>query len=111
LENQYLSKIFQALRIEVNHEMESLKELLQQSSKLLQTGGRLVVICYHSLEDRMVKNYIKSGNVEGLMEKDIYGNYTVPFRAINHKPVVPSDEEIKQNIRARSAKLRIAEKN
>ena len=111
LANQYLSKIFQALRIEVNSEMESLSDFLLQSCSLLKTGGRLVVISYHSLEDRMVKSYIKSGNIEGLMQKDVFGNYSVPFKNITHRPIVPTDEEIHVNVRARSAKLRIAEKN
>ncbi len=109
--NQYLSKVFQALRIEVNHEMDNLADLLQQSSSLLFSGGRLVVISYHSLEDRLVKNYLKSGNSKGIIEKDIFGNYTVPFKTIHHKLVVPSDKEIENNSRARSAKLRVAEKN
>jgi len=109
--NQYLSKVFQALRIEVNHEMDNLTELLQQSSSLLFSGGRLVVISYHSLEDRLVKNYLKSGNSKGIIEKDIFGNYTVPFKTVHHKPVIPSDQEIENNSRARSAKLRVAEKN
>jgi 16S rRNA (cytosine1402-N4)-methyltransferase len=109
--NQYLSRVFQALRIEVNHEMENLTCLLQQSSSLLHKGGRLVVISYHSLEDRLVKNYIKSGNFGGNTEKDVFGNYSVPFRAVSHKPVVPTGKEIEENTRARSAKLRVAEKN
>jgi 16S rRNA (cytosine1402-N4)-methyltransferase len=109
--NQYLSKVFQALRIEVNHELESLAGLLKQSSLLLQTGGRLAVISYHSLEDRLVKNYIRSGNASGITEKDVFGNFTVPFRAVSHRPIVPHEKELENNIRARSAKLRIAEKN
>jgi len=109
--NQYLSKVFQALRIEVNHEIDNLADLLQQSSSLLLSGGRLVVISYHSLEDRLVKNYLKSGNSKGIIEKDIFGNYTVPFKTVHHKPVIPSDQEIENNSRARSAKLRVAEKN
>ncbi|MBN1416770.1 MAG: 16S rRNA (cytosine(1402)-N(4))-methyltransferase RsmH [Bacteroidales bacterium] len=109
--NQYLSKVFQALRIEVNREIDNLSDLLQQSNVLLQSGGRLVVISYHSLEDRLVKNYIKSGNFSGIIEKDIYGNYSVPFKAVNHKAIVPGKKEMESNTRARSAKLRVAEKN
>jgi 16S rRNA (cytosine1402-N4)-methyltransferase len=109
--NQYLSKVFQALRIEVNHEMESLMGLLQQSSLILHAGGRLVVISYHSLEDRLVKNFIRSGNASGITEKDVFGNFSVPFRAVYHRPIVPLEKELENNVRARSAKLRIAEKN
>ena len=109
--NQYLSKVFQALRIEVNREIDNLSGLLQQSSLLLQCGGRLAVISYHSLEDRLVKNYFKSGNIGGITQKDVFGNFSVPFNAINTRPVIPSDKEIKTNTRARSAKLRVAEKN
>jgi 16S rRNA (cytosine1402-N4)-methyltransferase len=110
-ENKFFAKVFQALRIEVNHEMESLKEFLHTTSSLLQTGGRLVVISYHSTEDRLVKNFMKSGNFEGHIEKDIYGHYSIPFRIINKKVIVPEQEEINTNPRSRSAKLRIAEKN
>jgi 16S rRNA (cytosine1402-N4)-methyltransferase len=109
--NQYLSKVFQALRIEVNHEMESLTDLLQQSNLILHTGGRLVVISYHSLEDRLVKNFIRSGKISGISEKDVFGNFSVPFRAVYHRPIVPMEKELENNIRARSAKLRVAEKN
>ena len=105
-----LAKVFQALRIEVNHEMEALKEMLYEATDLLKPGGRLVVITYHSLEDRMVKNLIKAGNIEGKVEQDFYGNVQSPFRAVNNKVIVPTDEEINQNPRSRSAKLRIAEK-
>lgn len=109
-ENQYLAKVFQALRIEVNQEIKYLKEFLSQTEKVLKKGGRLSIISYHSLEDRLVKNYIKSGNFYGKIEKDIYGNFEAPFKAVNNKVIVPDEEEIKTNNRARSAKLRIAEK-
>lgn len=109
-ENQYLARVFQAIRIEVNEEIEVLKELLMQSAEMLETGGRLVVISYHSLEDRLVKNYMKSGNFEGEIQKDFYGNPQVKFKMINRKPIVPDEKEIEENSRARSAKLRIAEK-
>lgn len=110
LENKFYAKLFQALRIEVNDELGSLKDLLHQSVDLLDKGGRLVVISYHSLEDRLVKNFMKSGNFEGNIEKDFYGNPLVQFKLITKKPVIPTDDEIKRNNRARSAKLRIAEK-
>jgi 16S rRNA (cytosine1402-N4)-methyltransferase len=109
-ENQFYAKVFQALRIEVNDELNALKELLKQSVELLKIGGRIAVISYHSLEDRLVKNFFRSGNFEGTMVKDLYGNVRLPFRPINKKPIVPDEEEIKKNSRARSAKLRIAEK-
>jgi 16S rRNA (cytosine1402-N4)-methyltransferase len=110
-EHKYLAKVFQALRIEVNQEMEALKECLTQCAEVLSPGGRLVVISYHSLEDRMVKNLIRSGNVEGVEEKDmIYGTGKKIFKNLTSKPIVPSEEEIKQNTRARSAKLRVGEK-
>lgn len=110
-EHKYLAKVFQALRIEVNQEMEALKECLTQCVDLLDSGGRLVVISYHSLEDRLVKNVIKSGNVEGREEKDIiYGTSTKIFKNMYSKPIVPDEAEIKINTRARSAKLRVAEK-
>ena len=107
---KYLSKLFQALRIEVNHEMECLEELLMQCVELVKPGGRLVVITYHSLEDRMVKNFIRSGNMDGIIDKDLYGNYRVPFEQVNRKVIVPGKDELKTNRRARSAKLRIAER-
>ncbi|MGZ3862893.1 MAG: 16S rRNA (cytosine(1402)-N(4))-methyltransferase RsmH [Bacteroidia bacterium] len=110
-EHQYLAKVFQSLRIEVNNEIEVLKEFLRQSLEVLKPGGRLVVMSYHSLEDRLVKNFMKSGNFEGEAVKDFYGNIERPFELITRKPVVPGAEEIEQNNRARSAKLRIAEKN
>lgn len=105
-----LAKIFQALRIEVNHEMEALEAMLRQATELLRPGGRLVVLTYHSLEDRMVKNIIKSGNIEGKITQDFYGNVIKPLRAINNKVITPSDQELQENPRSRSAKLRIAEK-
>lgn len=110
-EHKYLAKVFQALRIEVNQEMEALKECLTQCVELLEAGGRLVMLSYHSLEDRMVKNIIKAGNVEGIEEKDIiYGTGKKIFKNLTSKPILPSEEEIKINTRARSAKLRVAEK-
>lgn len=105
-----LAKIYQALRIEVNQEMRSLEKFLSGAAASLKPGGRLVVITYHSLEDRMVKNFIRSGNVDGKEEKDIFGHANAPLRAVNRKPVLPTEEEISRNTRARSAKLRIAEK-
>ncbi len=109
-EKKELAKVFQALRIEVNQEMEALKEMLYAAADALKPGGRLVVITYHSLEDRMVKNIMKTGNVEGKAEKDFFGNVQSPFRLVNNKVIIPSDEEINANPRSRSAKLRIAEK-
>lgn len=109
-EKKELAKVFQALRIEVNQEMEALKEMLNAATQALKPGGRLVVITYHSLEDRMVKNIMKTGNVEGKMEQDIFGRTNSPFKLVNNKVIVPSDEEIERNPRSRSAKLRIAEK-
>jgi len=108
--NQFYARIFQAIRIEVNSEMQVLEELLSQLSDAVKTGGRIVFITYHSLEDRMLKNFIKSGNVAGEIDKDFYGNIIKPFKAINRKPIVPSEKEIKDNGRARSAKMRIAER-
>ena len=109
-EQQYLAKVFQALRITVNNELDVLKELLKQSQEVLKPGGRLSVISYHSLEDRLVKNFIKAGNFEGKVEQDFYGNKLVEFKAINRQLITPSEEELKLNNRSRSAKLRIAEK-
>lgn len=108
--HKILAKIYQALRIEVNHEMRSLEKFLSGASASLKDGGRLVVITYHSLEDRMVKNFIKSGNINGDIEKDFYGNALAPLNALNRKPILPQESEIASNTRARSAKLRIAEK-
>ncbi len=108
--NKFYAQLFQALRIEVNGEMEALKELLLQSTEILNPEGRLVVISYHSLEDRLVKNYIKCGNFEGVKETDIYGNSEKPLNAINRKVIIPSPKEIKNNPKSRSAKMRIAEK-
>ena len=105
-----LAKIYQALRIEVNQEMRSLEKFLCGAAESLRPGGRLAVITYHSLEDRMVKNFIRCGNVDGNEEKDIYGNMKAPLRAVTRKPVLPQEEEIGRNTRARSAKLRVAEK-
>ncbi|MCR5646408.1 MAG: 16S rRNA (cytosine(1402)-N(4))-methyltransferase RsmH [Bacteroidales bacterium] len=109
-ENKVLAQIFQALRIEVNHEMEALTAFLSQCADVLKPGGRLVVLSYHSLEDRLVKNFTRTGNAEGKEEKDFFGNLITPYIIINRKPIVPSEEEIAQNSRARSAKLRIAER-
>lgn len=109
-ENQYLAKVFQALRIEINEEIESLKEMLIQAADMLVSGGRIAVISYHSLEDRIVKNFFKTGNYEGAVFKDFYGNPVVTLRPVNRKPIVPSFDEIRSNPRSRSAKLRIAEK-
>lgn len=108
-ENKYAAQLFQALRIETNKEMDALAALLRQSAEMLVEGGRLVVLSYHSLEDRLVKNFMRSGNFEGVVEKDFYGNPLTPFKVITRKPVMASEEEIAENGRARSAKLRIAE--
>ena len=109
-EKKELAKVFQALRIEVNQEMEALKEMLNAATEALKPGGRLVVITYHSLEDRMVKNIMKTGNIEGKAEQDFFGNVQTPFRLVNNKVIVASDDEVARNPRSRSAKLRIAEK-
>ncbi len=109
-ENKYLAQVFQALRIEVNDEMKALEEMLEQAADLLNTGGRLVVISYHSLEDRLVKNFIAKGKFFGEVEKDLFGNEIKPLEAVTRKPIVPSEQELLENSRSRSAKLRIAEK-
>lgn len=109
-EKKILAQIFQALRIEVNDEMRALKEMLRQALQLLKPGGRLVVMTYHSLEDRLVKNFLKTGNFEGEIKQDFFGNVQSPFRLINNRVIVPSSEEVEVNPRSRSAKLRIAEK-
>jgi 16S rRNA (cytosine1402-N4)-methyltransferase len=109
-ENQYLAQVFQALRIEVNQELEALREFLEQSEKVLRPGGRLVMIAYHSLEDRLVKNFMRNGNMEGKAEKDFYGNLRTPFRQITRKPMTAGETELAENPRSRSAKMRIAEK-
>ncbi len=110
-ENKYFAQVFQAIRIEVNDEMKALENLLLQAEKLIRPGGRLVIISYHSLEDRLVKNFMKRGSLDGKINKDFYGNVLKPFTEINRKPIIPSEKEIEENSRARSAKLRIAERN
>ena len=109
-DHKWLAKLYQALRIEVNEEMRSLEKFLYGAAESLKQGGKLAVITYHSLEDRMVKNFIKTGNVEGNEQRDVYGNNSAPLKAVNRKPILPAEEEIQTNTRARSAKLRIAEK-
>ena len=109
-EHKFLAKVYQAMRIEVNHEMRSLEKFLEGAADTLRPGGRLVVITYHSLEDRMVKNFIKTGRADGKEEKDVFGNIHAPLKAVNRKPILPQESEIASNTRARSAKLRIAEK-
>jgi 16S rRNA (cytosine1402-N4)-methyltransferase len=110
LEHKFYARVFQALRIAVNHEIDYLKEMLEQALEVLKKNGRLVVITYHSLEDRIVKNFMKTGNFEGEEKKDFYGNLITPFRIVNKKGTIPDDREIEDNKRARSARLRIAEK-
>lgn len=109
-ENKYFAQVFQALRIEVNHEMKALEDFLHQCGEVMEQGGRLVVMSYHSLEDRMVKNFINKGKVFGEVEKDFYGNEIKPFEAVNRKPIEATEEEVRENNRARSAKLRVAER-
>lgn len=110
VEHKFLAQVFQALRIEVNQELKVIEDLLLQLKEIVKAGGRIAVITYHSLEDRLVKNFIRTGNVEGKLEKDFYGNVKRPFEAINRKPIVASVEEVRRNNRSRSAKLRIAER-
>jgi 16S rRNA (cytosine1402-N4)-methyltransferase len=110
-ENKYFAQVFQALRIEVNQEMPALEDFLRQSGEVMEKGGRLVVMSYHSLEDRLVKNYVSTGKMFGAVEKDFFGNKVKPFDAVTRKPVETSEKEIGENNRARSAKLRIAQKN
>ncbi|MBO5983974.1 MAG: 16S rRNA (cytosine(1402)-N(4))-methyltransferase RsmH [Rikenellaceae bacterium] len=107
-ESKFLTKLFQALRIEVNGEMEALKMALEQSLKVLRPGGRLVVISYHSLEDRLVKNFMRSGNFEGKIEQDFFGRQQTPFEVLSRKAIVPTPEEVERNPRSRSAKMRVA---
>lgn len=109
--NRFLAKVFQAIRIEVNAEMKALEELLEQSAELIKPGGKLVVIAYHSLEDRMVKRFMKNGAIKGPLEKDFYGNPLRPFTPLPGMPIVPEQKEIEKNGRARSAKLRVATRN
>jgi 16S rRNA (cytosine1402-N4)-methyltransferase len=109
-ENKYLAQVFQALRIEVNDEMKALEEMLEQATELLKPGGRLAVISYHSLEDRLVKNYIAKGKFFGEVEKDLFGNEIKPMEAVHRKPITPTELELLENSRSRSAKLRVAEK-
>ena len=110
-QNQFLAQVFQAIRIEVNDEMGALEDMIEQAADVLKPGGRLVVISYHSLEDRLVKNFIRSGRFDGKLETDVFGNVDKPLTAVNRKPIIPTDDENGRNSRARSAKMRIAIKN
>lgn len=110
-ENKFLAQLFQALRIEVNDEMAALRELLMQCGEIIEPGGKMVMISYHSLEDRLVKRYMKMGMFEGEPERDVFGNWDAPFSPVQSKVIVPSEEEIEKNPRARSAKMRVAIKN
>jgi len=110
-QNQFLAQIFQAIRIEVNDEMGALEDMLEQAAQVLKPGGRLVVISYHSIEDRLVKNFIRSGKFDGKVEQDMFGNVEKPLSAVNRKPIVPTSDENIRNTRARSAKMRVATKN
>jgi len=110
-ENKFFAQVFQAIRIEVNQELEVLEKFLEQTEDCIKPGGRLVVMSYHSLEDRLVKNYMKRGSIHGEITKDFFGNVLKPFSEVNRHPIIPNEEEIERNPRARSAKLRIAERN
>jgi 16S rRNA (cytosine1402-N4)-methyltransferase len=110
-QNQFLAQIFQAIRIEVNDEMGALEDMLEQAAQVLKPGGRLVVISYHSIEDRLVKNFIRSGKFDGKVEQDMFGNIEKPLSAVNRKPIIPTSDENVRNTRARSAKMRVATKN
>lgn len=111
IENKFFAQVFQALRIEVNDEMAALREMLLQTAEVLKPGGKLVIISYHSLEDRLVKRFMKNGMFEGEPERDVFGNWDAPFKPVQSKVIVPTDQEIKENPRARSAKMRVAIKN
>jgi len=110
-EHKYYAQVFQAIRIEVNDEMGALKQLLTATADVLKPGGRLVVMSYHSLEDRLVKNYLKRGSFSGEVEKDFYGNVLKSFTEVERRPIIPAEDEVERNNRARSAKLRIGERN
>lgn len=110
-DHKFFAQVFQAIRIEVNQELDVLEKFLLQTEECIKPGGRLVVMSYHSLEDRLVKNYMKRGSIHGEITKDFFGNVLKPFSEVNRHPIVPDEEEIERNSRARSAKLRIAERN